>query len=359
MIKLASEKNNYHALGVMSGTSVDGLDLALVRFDKIDEAWEFNLIEAATLPYDENWQSALKSAIDWDMAAIMELDVQYAHYLATQIASFLEGKVPVDFIASHGHTVLHQPERGITLQIGDGDHISADLGIPVVSDFRSLDVSLGGQGAPLVPVGDRDLFSAYDYCLNLGGIANISFNNNGKRQAFDICPINMALDPLAQALGQPYDEGGKLAQAGNIDSHLLESLNNIPYCHQPFPKSLGLEDYQRDWLPVISQAECSTTDKLSTVTEHVALQTAQYIHDATAETQLLVTGGGAFNDYFIARLKAHTPAEVVIPDASVIHFKEAIVFAYLGLLRVLDKPNCLASVTGASHDNSGGKLSGF
>jgi len=354
-----SKTNDYLILGVMSGTSVDGLDLALVQFRHAQGSWAFELKAAQTMPYSKAWSDDLKTAIDFREPELKAFDLEYGMYLGKCINDFLADKPKPDFVASHGHTVLHQPEKGITLQVGNGDQINQTCGLPVVSDFRSLDVKLGGQGAPLVPIGDRDLFSEFDYCLNLGGIANVSFEEGGQRRAFDICPINMALNPLAQLLGHEYDHQGDFAREGQLDSELLDSLNQIPYCKAPYPKSLGLEDYLKHWQPLIASSTSSTPDKLNTLVEHVAIQIAAVVNHGKPGSQLLVTGGGAFNIYFMDRLQAQCRADVVIPKSDIVEFKEAIVFAYLGLLRKLDLPNCLASVTGASKDNSGGILTGF
>lgn len=359
MSEVTYSKNKYLILGVMSGTSVDGLDMALVEFRKGVAKWQFKVIHAQTSPYPTEWEERLKEAIFSSEENVQTLDSGYATYISGLINNFIKEKPQPDLIASHGHTIFHQPDKGITVQIGNGDVISSNTGLPVVWDFRSLDVSLGGQGAPLVPVGDRDLFPDYDFCLNLGGIANISYQHAGERIAFDICPINMALNPLAQQLGKPFDKGGELARSGNINENLLTQLNEIPYCKETPPKSLGLEDYQQHWQPIIASNVCSIADKLRTTVEHVAIQVGKVINSIEPNGSVMVAGGGALNTFFIERLRANTQAKVIIPEREIIEFKEAIVFAYLALLRINGQPNCLASVTGAQRDNSGGKLSGF
>ncbi len=299
MSKSLTKKQEYLVLGVMSGTSVDGLDLALVQFYQandpfVDEPfWAFRLIEADTLPYSEQWAKDLKTAIQFSDHELKAFDLEYGLYLGHQINRFLKNKPKPDFIASHGHTVFHQPEKGITLQVGNGEIISQECKLPVVYDFRSLDVSLGGQGAPLVPIGDRDLFKAFDFCLNLGGIANISFDEKGERKAFDICPINMALNPIAQELGKEYDDQGNWARQGQTDQNLLNQLNAIAYCQLPYPKSLGLEDYLQFWQPIIQTSTISPVDKLSTLVDHVAMQIASIVNKIEPGSRLLVTGGGA------------------------------------------------------------------
>lgn len=355
MIESLSHKQSFKVVGVMSGTSLDGLDVALVRFDW-EDSWRFNLEKAVVVKYPNALQKALTSAIDQGSSSLKKLDSELGDFIGEAIsASFHQGDSSIDFIASHGHTVFHQPDKGLTLQIGDGTRINSRAGLPVVNNFRAKDVSLGGQGAPLVPIGDRDLFGTYDYCLNLGGIANISYQSAGERLAADICPMNMALNALSEKLGEPFDDEGKLAAGGNIDSILLEELNAIDFLMKRGPKSLGYEDYRALWLPILDNSEISVTDKLTTFCEHVAIQVSNNLKKG----KILCTGGGAYNQYFVSRLKEISGLEVVIPSPEIIEFKEAIVFAYLGLLRVLGQPNCLASVTGAEKDNLGGDLYGF
>jgi len=341
----------------MSGTSLDGLDLVLVDFQKRGHKWEFSVNKAETVAYSENLAQNLKSAVDFSQSQIQALDITLGQFIGTTIKAFI-GNSQVDFIASHGHTIFHQPENGYTLQIGNGEKISGLSALPVINNFRAKDVSLGGQGAPLVPIGDRDLFSDYSYCLNLGGIANVSFERDKTRVAFDICPFNMGLNELANQRGLAYDNNGVMASQGTVDHQLLEALSKIPYLSSAAPKSLGLEDYQKYWQPLITSSTLSLEDKMSTFSEHLAIEVGKQL-TGTKEDKTLVTGGGTYHDYFISRLKLHTDTTIDIPDRQIIEFKEALIFAYLGLLRHLGEPNCLSSVTGASEDNSGGDLYNF
>ena len=359
-MKGASNQHDFLILGVMSGTSVDGLDLALTRFVKENSIWQFSIIKAETLDYSETWVDLLKQAIHAEPQVVNTLDDEFGDLIGALIADFLTDQQKPHFIASHGHTVFHQPGEGITRQIGNGDRIHQKTGIPVIYDFRSLDVSLGGQGAPLVPIGDRDLFADYTACINLGGIANISYQEGGYRKAFDICPMNMALDPLAAQLGQPYDDKGQLAASGQVIPPLADQLNKIAYYHQRPPKSLGLEDYLSDWAPLFKLPDSTIQDVMHTYVVHAAQQISQAIPKSNTGTdKVLLTGGGAFNDFFVSCLRQASNTTIVIPSESIIAYKEAVVFAYLGLLRYLEQPNCLASVTGASQDNMGGRMSGF
>lgn len=342
----------------MSGTSLDGLDLVLVDFKKVDEQWRFIVEKADTISYPMELLTKLRFAIDGEKQQVEALDFSLGEFIGQAIKQFIGDTQSVDFVASHGHTIFHQPENGLTLQIGSGEQIMSVCGLPVINNFRALDVSLGGQGAPLVPVGDRDLFSQYAYCLNLGGIANISYQNKTGRTAFDICPFNMALNELANQKGLDFDDRGRLAQQGTLNQALLQTLNEIPYLSSAPPKSLGLEDYRKFWLPIITKSELSVEDKMCTFSEHAAMHIAKCMESTVGE-KVLVTGGGAFHDHFIGRLKALSPVEVCIPEAEITNFKEAIVFAYLGLLRHLELPNALCTVTGASRDSSGGDLHGF
>ena len=346
-----------HILGIMSGTSLDGLDIAYC--DIQDDSFE--LISAETYPYSDewvNWLSTLEHATAYEYALV---NIELGHYIGKRVNQFRsEHPGPVDLIASHGHTIFHQPHLGLTTQIGDGDAIAAETHLPVVYNFRNLDVALGGQGAPLVPIGDRLLFGEYDACLNLGGIANISYETEGNlREAYDICPCNMALDHLTRRINKPYDKNGLMARRGNIVNGLLEQMDALDYYRHPLPKSLGKEWFVANFLPIIEHTEYAVGDLLATTVEHIARQVAGAIKGRGLQT-MLVTGGGAKNKYLIARLQAQIPScKITIPAESIIDYKEAIIFALLGYLRLNQRPNCLSSVTGAKYDNCGGDIAGL
>ena len=259
--------------------------------------------------------------------------------------------IKIDAVCSHGHTILHQPEKGITLQIGNLPILATLLNKTVVCDFRKQDVALGGEGAPLVPIGDQLLFSEFDYCLNLGGFANVSTQKENRRIAYDICPVNIVLNPLAEQLGVPYDDGGKFAKQGNMLPQLLEKLNRLPFYKQNYPKSLGLEWVLKNVFPLLDTNRYKTQDLLRTFTEHSAIQLAT---NFTQNSSVLVTGGGAYNTYLIERVKAHKTVHFIHPDDTLINYKEALIFGLLGVLKLRDDVNCLASVTGAQHDHSSG-----
>lgn len=352
------KKNSYNVIGVMSGTSLDGVDLSHIKFHLENNKWVFEIIESETIGYSQSWISQLKSAVDYSEMELEKLNQEYTKLLASTITTFIEKhKIEnLDAVCSHGHTILHQPQNGITLQIGNLPEISALTHQKVVCDFRVQDVKLGGQGAPLVPIGDRILFSEYDYCINLGGFSNVSFEQKGKRIAFDISPVNTVLNYYANQLGLNYDDKGKISRTGRINKKLLNDLNALNFYHQKFPKSLGFEFVKEIILPLIESFGIPIEDKLRTFTEHVALQTALALDCfETLKGQMLVTGGGAYNDFLIERIQSHLPEmELVIPSPKILEFKEALIFALLGVLKLRNEINVLSSVTGAKMDHSSG-----
>lgn len=336
-------------LGLMSGTSLDGLDLALCRITA--SGTKYKILRAQTIPYSAEWKQKLKEAEKTSGEALAAHDKEYGQLLGELSRKFLGNDKP-DYIASHGHTIFHDPANGYTFQSGSGSEIARITGITTVNDFRTTDVSLGGQGAPLVPIGDKMLFGNYTYCLNLGGFVNISFEENSQRKAFDVAPLNYVMNRIAQRRGQEYDNGGKLAAKGKYNSALGEQLDAIPYYSQSPPKSLGREWVEKNIFPLLSEM-MSPEDQLHTFAVHAAKQTAKV---CTNEGKMLVTGGGAYNKFFIGELKKHCKASLVIPDDETVQFKEALIFALLGYLRLHEKVNALASVTGASRDSSGGTI---
>lgn len=342
----------------MSGTSMDGLDIAYCHFTESAGGWSFVTINAITIPYSTAWSARLVLAKDMNAIDFHTTDIQYGALLGSLVNDFvLKYKLDVDFVASHGHTLFHQPKKNITCQIGDGAALAAACGLPVVCDFRSVDVALGGQGAPLVPIGDRLLFSNYTHCLNLGGIANISFEEKQLRRAFDICPVNMILNYLAQQEGLEYDTGGKIAMTGQVDMELLGNLNKLNFYQQAPPKSLGREWFEEVFLPIIAQSGILVKDAMRTAVEHIAMQIGKSTAGLNdAKHKVLITGGGAFNSFLVTRIQAHCKAQVIIPAADIVSFKEALIFGFLGVLRMRNEPNCLQSVTGASRDNCGGAV---
>lgn len=347
----------YDVVGLMSGTSLDGLDMAFCRF-VVDEnrRWKYGVLKAQTVSYPQDLRDKLATCMTFSGLELMQFDVDLGRFFATQVNAFLRDLPRPQLIASHGHTVFHQPARGLTVQIGSGATIAALTGIATVCDFRCSDVARGGQGAPLVPMGDQLLFSEYGACLNLGGFANISFEDErGARRAFDVSPCNMALNGLAQQLGIEYDAGGALARSGNPNEELLRQLNDLPI-YQELPRpSLAKEWFDSAFLPLLARSGAPTVDKLRTVCEHIAMQVGAAASSAKA-TKMLITGGGALNHFLIERISQHTDIQIVIPDDLTLHFKEAIIFALLGILRWRGEINCLKSVTHANRDNIGGSI---
>ena len=342
------------AIGLMSGSSLDGLDLALVCFQEGNGKYHFQILEAETLPYPDLWKSQLSEAFHKQPEDLVQLDKDYGRYLGEQVLAFAKKhNATPDFVASHGHTIFHRPEEHYTLQIGDGQELAKACGFTVINDFRSEDVSKGGQGAPLVPIGDKLLFSDYEICLNIGGIANVSYDEDGQRIAYDLCIANQALNYLAQMKGLPYDRDGQLARNGKVDMGLLKKLNRHPFYGQLPPKSLGREFFEANQKDLLK--DLSVEDMLATFTEHIALQIALGVSHLP-KGKILVTGGGARNKFLMERLQARSSHEVIIPDKMTIDYKEAIVFAFLGLLRLEGKDNVLSSVTGASSDSCSGRI---
>ncbi|OFX86874.1 MAG: anhydro-N-acetylmuramic acid kinase [Bacteroidetes bacterium GWF2_33_16] len=340
----------YNAIGIMSGTSLDGLDIVWTQF-WFDSQWKFTIKKAITYKYEASLKFKLTNAPLLNGFELLSLNKEFGKYIGLRINDFLKDiDTKIDFIASHGHTVFHQPDKGITLQIGDGNEITTRTGITTICDFRSKDVALGGQGAPLVPIGDKLLFSDYDYCLNIGGFANISFDKNSTRLAFDICPANIVLNSLANKLGFDFDKNGEMAHSGNLCNEMYDELNEIEYYRKPFPKSLGREWNENIFLPILEKYTISIEDKLNTVCHHIAFQIAESTRFVPSG-KMLITGGGAFNTFLIDVLKQKTKNQIIIPENTIIEYKEALIFAFLGLLRVNNQINCLASVTGAKRDS--------
>ncbi|WP_294217349.1 anhydro-N-acetylmuramic acid kinase [uncultured Chryseobacterium sp.] len=345
----------FYAIGLMSGTSLDGLDLCFAEFEKTGTIWKFRILQAETLPYSEDWENRLRNSILLSAQELLELHSEYGYYLGKQVNEFIHRHQleNISLIASHGHTVFHQPEKKFTLQIGDGRAIKLETGLPVIYDFRSQDVLMGGNGAPLVPIGDELLFSGYGACLNLGGFSNISLSSEGKRIAFDIAPVNIVLNHLAQQLHKSFDENGALAEKGHIDESFLDRLNALDFYHLSHPKSLGVEWCHQHIFPTFGNMEI--TDALATFTEHAAQQISTVINTHPIK-DILITGGGAYNTFLIEKIKEKTKAAIIIPEPKIIDYKEALIFAFMGVLRMNNEVNVLSSATGSSADHCSGVI---
>jgi anhydro-N-acetylmuramic acid kinase len=355
----------YKVIGQMSGSSMDGVDLSYCEFTNNGEAWEFKIKYSETIPYDEKWRVRLSQLRKQPTLIYVKTDVYYGHYLGLLINDFIKKhQLNPDFIATHGHTVFHYPEERITAQVGDGATISAITGLPVINDFRRADMAKGGQGAPLVTIGDEKLFGKFDYCINLGGFANISGNDlSGKRVAFDICPCNIPLNRIARDLGQKFDKDGKIAETGKINYDLLNILNNLEYYSKTAPKSLNRDWINQDFWPEVRDYEnIEHNERMKTIVDHIAYQIAKSIDTLTGNNGLnkkvLLTGGSAYNGVLVDHIKTHSEADFEIPDTQIIDYKEALIFAFLGVLRIQNKTNINSQTTGANADSISGGLHG-
>lgn len=350
-------KESYQVVGVMSGTSLDGIDLAHLHFWEKDGKWSYQILECLTISYPNYWLNKLKVAVHFSENELNQLNEEYSDFLGNTIKDFLkEFRIEsIDAVCSHGHTILHQPQKGITLQIGNLPKIAEITEKTVVCDFRIQDVELDGQGAPLVPIGDRLLFSEFDFCLNLGGFSNISFEENGERIAFDISPVNTVLNFYANQLGMNYDDKGVIARSGKLNQNLLTELNNLDFYQKKYPKSLGVEFVNARVLPLIENYSISIVDKLNTFVEHITMQIALAL--PKKEGKMLITGGGAYHLFLLERMQKHLPKmNVIVPNTKTLEFKEALIFGLLGVLKLRNEINVLCSVTGAKKDHSSGKI---
>lgn len=357
----------YRALGLMSGSSLDGLDIVFAEIQENGGKWRFEILAADCYPYADEWVSRLQNATRLNAFDYQLLHVEYGHYLGREVNRFIDAHdlhYKVGLIASHGHTSFHDPSRGLTAQLGDGAALAAETGLPVVSDLRSMDVALGGQGAPIVPIGEQLLLGDYAYFLNLGGIANISANQV-PYIAFDVCAANRVLNMLVNEDGKAFDDKGAMAASGQVKSDLLEKLNDLDYYRKPWPKSLANEWGTDVVYPLIKESGYSLNDRLRTFTEHIAIQITAAVDllkataTKTEPEKLLVTGGGAFNNFLVERLSGlllGKNVEVVLPDNNLIAYKEALVMALIGVLRWREEVNVFSSVTGARRDSVGGAL---
>lgn len=342
-------------IGLMSGSSLDGIDLVDVDFWN-DGKWHIEIVAKDNYDYDDDWRKKLSDAFYYDKNQLQNIDYQYGKLLGQVTKQFIDKfNLKPEFVASHGHTIFHKPQEHYTLQIGDGQALANECGITVINDFRTEDVLKGGQGAPLVPIGDKLLFSDYPICLNIGGIANVSYDVDSQRIAYDICIANQALNYLANRLSMPYDKDGLKARSGLIDNQLLSTLNSHPFYSQKYPKSLGREFFEDNIKPLLENRD-DIANLMATFVEHIAIQIGESVMTFPETSQLLITGGGAKNKFLVERIQAHTKHHVVVPSDDIIDYKEALVFAFLGLLRSRNEINVLKSVTGAESDSSSGKI---
>jgi anhydro-N-acetylmuramic acid kinase len=358
----------YNVIGMMSGSSLDGIDIAYIHLTENEGSWNYNIEIAECIPFPQKWRLRLQSLVLQNAVTYLKTDTYFGHFLGDLVRKFVEehslaGKV--DFVASHGQTIFHQPENQMTSQIGDGAAISSECGLPVICNFRTLDIALGGQGTPVAPIADKLLFSNFRYCLNLGGIANLSAKlDDGRLIGFDNCGANMVLNALAGELDLDFDKDGDTARTGKIHDELLTELNAQWYYEKPYPKSLGGGWVTKVFLPLFRKYRIPTEDKLRTAVEHIAIQVAKDVNvviekeniTKDPQDQMLITGGGAFNKLLIERIATLASIQVVVPDATTIKFKESLLMALMGCLRLRQEVNVLSSVTGAKEDSIGGEV---
>ena len=348
--------NSINIIGLMSGTSVDGLDICYVSFDNNDPS-KYEIIDCETIDYDDNLKTKLKNVIEMDNDQIKQIDKEFGEFIGLNVLKFIKKNTlyKADLISSHGHTVFHEPKFNKTLQIGNGEIINKVTKIKTVNNFREQDIQLGGQGAPLVPIGDKLLFDDYKYCLNLGGFTNISVKDSRTIFAYDICPLNTVLNHYTNKLGYQCDLDGKLSKKGVINIDLFNELNDLDYYKKSYPKSLGLEFVIDNIFPITEKYKIKEVDILATYIEHASFQIKRNIDNGS---KVLLTGGGTFNDNLIKTLNHDSKINFIVPDKTIINYKESLIFALLGYLKINGKVNCLRSVTGASNDHSSGDIYG-
>lgn len=339
----------YTMIGCMSGSSLDGLDIALCRFTHKEHKWHYGIPAAETIPYPEKIHQILQELTEQD-DRLSEADRLLSVWTARQVVKFLSqytSDIPLGVVA-HGHTVAHHPEKGYSLQIGNGRILAEAMRFPVMGNLRQADIDAGGQGAPLVPIADEVLFPERSACINLGGICNISFRKVGQRTGYDIAACNQLLNALARQLGLQYDHNGEWARSGKVIPDLLTQLNEIPFLHLPSPKSLDNASVRQAWIEPVLVSPGKLEDKLHTAVVHIAQQLSRHLEGCGNEA-VLVTGGGARNTFLIETLEKWSGKQIHLPDHILIDYKEALAMAFMGVLSLRKEPNCLPSVTGASH----------
>ncbi len=351
-----TNSGSWRVLGMMSGSSLDGLDLCLASFAETPTGWTYQIESSETVVYPAFLQQQLATAHELSGLGLMQLDATLGKFFSDAVATFLSEKPAPLLLSTHGHTIFHQPEGGFTTQIGGAAQLAARLRLPVVYDFRSSDVALGGQGAPLVPIGDALLFGEFAACLNLGGIANISFQYQNKRIAYDLACCNMVLNAASGLLGKPYDVGGQMAHNGLIVAELLDILRELPFYRQQPPRSLGREHFESDLKPLLLGGHYTPQDVLATWCAHLGEILGNELSKHQLHGRVLVTGGGAYNHFLLEQFRKYSSADFYLPPAEQIEQKEALIFAFLGLLRYLRRPNVLSEVTGSSGNHSAGAL---
>ncbi len=346
---------NYNVIGVMSGTSLDGIDIAYINFKKT-KSWKYEILFAKTYKYDKHWKNKLETSHYLRNNELEVLNVHYTELLASRINEFIQENSirKIDLIGSHGHTIFHQPSEGYTFQIGNIQDLANYLGKTVICDFRIGDILLGGQGAPLVPIGDLLLFKKYDACLNLGGFANISIKSRNEIIAYDICAVNTVFNFLSKKLKLEFDNEGLNARKGKLIKDLYCKLTDLKFYKLKPPKSLGIEWVKAEVFPLLEYfSTYPIFDLLHTYLIHVSEEIAKNLNQSNST---LITGGGAYNIFLIEQIRKYSRTELILPKKSLIDFKEALIFGFLGVLKYRNEINCLKSVTGSKMNHSSGKI---
>lgn len=351
-------KQYYKAIGLMSGSSLDGLDIVCVSFITNNGKWEFEILQTKVVSLN-TWSNILPKANELSKRELNKISLLFGEFIGEETNQFIEeNKIEnIDIVVSHGHTIFHYPEKGITCQIGDGQTIANILKLPVINNLRQKDIDVGGQGAPIVPIGDLHLFSQYKFCLNIGGIANISVKQEDKIIAYDMAVANQILNYYSTILGATYDNNGNWAREGNVNLELLAELSELNFYQKEAPKSLD-NGYKNQITKIIHFYNIPTKDILATFTQHLAEIIAKEANKycTTSKDEMLITGGGAFNTYLVELIKNKFKGKVVVPDSSIIENKEALVMAFMGVLFLRNECNVLSSVTGAKQDTICGEL---
>ena len=339
--------------GVMSGTSLDGIDVAVVEI----RGRRVETIGFVCTPYSEAVRSAILG-VDRPKG-LSHLNFRLGELYARAVLRAVRRYGPVELIGCHGQTIYHEGGAH-TLQIGEAAVVAERTGVPVVSNFRARDIAAGGEGAPLVPYVDYLLFrhpKRTRIALNIGGIANITVIPAGAAPedvlAFDTGPGNMVIDALAREMGMPCDRGGKIAASGRVDRALLDDLLADPYYRRQPPKSAGREQYGAEFVARLKQSGAPMPDLIATATVLTAATVAMGVGNSGGEgTDLIVSGGGVHNPQIMAHLAGFLPGIAI--STSTDHgvdadAKEAIAFAVLAYQTWRKRPSNLPSATGARH----------
>lgn len=347
----------------MSGSSLDGLDIGIIDIIKKGNELSYEVIRCDTIEYSTEWKKSLTSLPNASAKELANNDMAYSRYMSELIRSFLKEEDQIDYVSLHGHTLFHEPENGFTYQLGNGGVLSARLGLPVVCDFRSKDIGLGGKGTPLAPIVDSYFYNEYEVLINLGGICNLTFLSKKETIAWDVCPCNQLLNFLSEKMNLAYDKDGLIARNGKLNLDFLNILEKNPYYSEKYPKSLDNQYIKQNIIRELDSYTIPLEDQLHTTCIFVARQIKAAIQMAVKSLEvawpekILITGGSAHNAFLIQCIKEHcAPSVVSIPDETIINYKEIILMALCAYLRVNNQENTLSEVTGSSRNSIGGAI---